>query len=149
MAILSGFGAVYSPYTYLMTYLHPINAALIHNAEKRLMVALERLAVKKKQWAWIARTKPTAIADAVKPPGVAKRVVNYFGHLLGFHYDDGMFTSVYEYGFSYGFFCFCAEVIVLRQEIVALEEASKHLFLEVHNLNTEMVPESPSFSAVN
>lgn len=91
MAILSGFGAVYSPYTYLITYLHPINATLIHNAEKRLMVALERLAVKKKQWAWIARTKPTAIADAVKPPGVAKRVVNYFGHLLGFHYDDGMF----------------------------------------------------------
>lgn len=49
MALLSGFGAVNAPYTSLFFFLRPVTAAQISAAEKRLALAEDQLAHKRKK----------------------------------------------------------------------------------------------------
>lgn len=49
MAILSGFGAVNCPYTYMAYFLRRIDASEIHSLERRLLSVMDRILVRKKR----------------------------------------------------------------------------------------------------
>ncbi|KAI9030542.1 G protein-coupled receptor 89A [Hyaloraphidium curvatum] len=70
MALLSGFGAVNAPYTSLFFFLRPVTAAQITAAEKRLALADDQLAHKRRKME-AARTKVQEQEQRTRRDGVA------------------------------------------------------------------------------
>lgn len=69
MAILSGFGAVNCPYTYMSYFMRHVTDADISNVERRLMQTVELIIAKKKR---IALTKRKRFANEKKDGGRSK-----------------------------------------------------------------------------
>ncbi|XP_059622822.1 Golgi pH regulator [Phlebotomus argentipes] len=107
MAILSGFGAVNYPYTSMAYFIRSVSQSDILAVERRLMLTMDMMVLKKKR---IAIDKRRNKASSAKP-GIW-----------------GMISSVTNRSAG------AENVGQLRLEISALEEMSRQLFLEVHSL---------------
>lgn len=82
MAILSGFGAVNCPYTYMSYFMRHVSDADISNVERRLMQTVELIIAKKKR---IALTKRKRFANEKKEGGRSKLTFeNFVDHLASY-----------------------------------------------------------------
>ncbi|RKO90396.1 Abscisic acid G-protein coupled receptor-domain-containing protein, partial [Blyttiomyces helicus] len=109
MAILSGFGAVNSPYTTLFFFLRKVTDSDILAAEKRLLQTMDMVLSKKKKLL-LAENSNGAFGGFVR----------------------NMFNKVTS-GFGMG----NENVNILTHEIKALETVSQQLFLDLDDLNSE------------
>ncbi|PVD27318.1 hypothetical protein C0Q70_12474 [Pomacea canaliculata] len=113
MAILSGFGAVNCPYTYMSYFVRHVTETDIQGIEKRLLQTLEMIIVKKKRVA-LAKRESLRQARSVTSGGIWSMLKNV---------ATGSSTE---------------NVSHLKQEIGALEELSRQLFLETVDLQEAM-----------
>lgn len=115
MAILSGFGAVNCPYTYMSYFMRHVTDADIATVERRLMQTMELIIAKKKR---IALSRRRNIESQQK--NLARSLWNVFSGA----------NSDYE------------NTSILQNEVCSLEELSRHLYIEVvdlHNTKQRMV----------
>ncbi|XP_059140213.1 Golgi pH regulator-like [Physella acuta] len=116
MAILSGFGAVNCPYTYMSYFIRHVTEADIQSIEKRLLQTLDRIIAKKKKIALSER-------DRLRQASLSTPSKGIWGLL------KSAATSVSATTPSLG---------PLKQETGALEELSRQLFLETADLHDAM-----------
>jgi len=110
MAVLSGFGAVNAPYTYMTYFMRQVTDADISAIERRLLQTMELIITKKKR---IAYAKRQELANGSKVPksGIW-----------------GVFSGFASTGQS-------ENIKLLDNEVMALEELSRVLFLESVDLH--------------
>ncbi|CAD6221352.1 GSCOCG00005161001-RA-CDS [Cotesia congregata] len=109
MALLSGFGAVNYPYSSMTCFMRPVSYADVQAIEKRLLQTMDMILAKKKR-----------IALAKKSEGISKAETR--SRLWGMW---SPLTSMKEY---------TENVKKLEQEVSGLEELSRQLFLEAHDI---------------
>uniref|UniRef100_A0A5K3EMY3 Golgi pH regulator n=1 Tax=Mesocestoides corti TaxID=53468 RepID=A0A5K3EMY3_MESCO len=109
MAVLSGFGAVNYPYTCMSLFIHPVTRAAIDTSEKRLMQTFNMLLAKKRRLCHFELEKKPSTNNGSKFWGVIQAVGT---KLSGSNINTR----------------------ALKDEIASLEEVSRHLFLELHQL---------------
>lgn len=114
MAILSGFGAVNCPYTYLSYFVRHVKDADIQGIEKRLLQTLEMIIVKKKRVAMAKRESLRQASLSKSSGGIWSMLKNV---------ATGSTTE---------------NVGHLKQDTAALEELSRQLFLETVDLQEAM-----------
>ncbi|XP_064595611.1 Golgi pH regulator-like [Liolophura sinensis] len=112
MALLSGFGAVNCPYTYMSYFVRHVSEADIQSSERRLMQTMDMIVMKKKR---IALAKQEGLRQA----STARSSGGIWGMLKSV-------TSNTSGGENIG---------LLQQETGALEELGRQLFLETVDLN--------------
>eukprot|EP00164_Ancoracysta_twista_P005128 GFYU01006992.1.p1 GENE.GFYU01006992.1~~GFYU01006992.1.p1 ORF type:complete len:461 (-),score=48.59 GFYU01006992.1:39-1421(-) len=117
MAVLSGFGAVNCPYTYLNYFLRPVTDSDINQIERRLLQTSERLMTKKRKIVYTLKIRKRSSFDT------SPDQLSFFQRLM--NSISGSSSAVDE------------EVNKLRQEVSVLTELHKHLYLELHELRTE------------
>eukprot|EP00898_Chlorokybus_atmophyticus_P004678 jgi/Chlat1/5210/Chrsp33S00395 len=115
MAVLSGFGAVNLPYTYLSLFLRHIDASDIMALERQLLHAVEASAQKRKQIAMTALDAESALSA----PPVAE-TKSFMQRLVGTVVSAP--SDVRQ------------DMALLKQQAKSLEELSQQLFLEIHEL---------------
>ncbi|XP_074652271.1 Golgi pH regulator A-like isoform X2 [Tubulanus polymorphus] len=111
MAFLSGFGAVNCPYTYMSYFVREVTDSDVQVLEKRLMQTMDMILIKKKR-----------IAIAVRE----NQSTNYASSSGGIW---GRIKNTVTYSSS------SENVNLLKQEVNALEELSRQLFLEIADLH--------------
>lgn len=111
MAILSGFGAVNYPYTSMTYFMRDVNPLDVLSIEKRLLQTIDMIVIKKKR---IALTKKTNTTDETQKKGL-------WGVLSSVGSNKNQ-ENIYQ----------------LKQEISALEELSRQLFLEAHDTHNDL-----------
>ncbi|XP_065202343.1 Golgi pH regulator [Planococcus citri] len=116
MALLSGFGAVNYPYTSMAYFIRSVSRTDVMNTEKRLLQTIDMIINKKKRIA-VASHKSSSLSMN------DSQTKSIWGFL------KNVSVSVTGSGENIG---------LLRQEISALEELSRHLFLELHDIHNEM-----------
>ncbi|KAL7062305.1 hypothetical protein AAHC03_01326 [Spirometra sp. Aus1] len=110
MALLSGFGAVNYPYTCMSLFAQPVSQEDIQASEKRLLQTYDMLLAKKRRLVQVEAERKCATTNSSNRFwGVIRAVGTSF-------VNSSVSTKA------------------LREEIVSLEEVSRHLFLELHNL---------------
>ncbi|CAD1476794.1 unnamed protein product, partial [Heterotrigona itama] len=109
MALLSGFGAVNYPYTSMAYFMRPVTYADVQVIEKRLLQTMDMIVAKKKR---IALAKK---GEVVEQNGARSRLWGMFGPLSGTKSNQ---ESIKQ----------------LQIEVTALEELSRQLFLEAHDI---------------
>ncbi|KAF7389188.1 hypothetical protein HZH66_010325 [Vespula vulgaris] len=112
MALLSGFGAVNYPYSSMAYFMRPVSYADVQAIEKRLLQTMDMIIVKKKR---IALAKK---GEMIGQSEVRSRLWGMLGPLGG---TKGNQESVYS-------------IKQLQIEVIALEELSRQLFLEAHDI---------------
>ncbi|KAM7540245.1 hypothetical protein Aperf_G00000034460 [Anoplocephala perfoliata] len=108
MALLSGFGAVNYPYTSMSLFIHPVSQVDIDASEKRLMQTLNMILAKKRRLCLVELEKKTS------------------------HNGGGFWGVIHAVGNKFG--GSNVNVRSLKEEIISLEEVSRQLFLELHQL---------------
>ncbi|XP_065901592.1 Golgi pH regulator-like [Dysidea avara] len=116
MAVLSGFGAVNAPYTYMAYFMRNVKDTDIQTLERRLMQTMDMIISKKKR---VLFTEKQSLKYSGSTLGV-NRTSSGMGRVWG------MFSGIVSTGSE--------TVTLLQQEISALEELSRQLFLEVVDL---------------
>eukprot|EP00698_Gefionella_okellyi_P017496 TRINITY_DN5126_c0_g1_i3.p1 TRINITY_DN5126_c0_g1~~TRINITY_DN5126_c0_g1_i3.p1 ORF type:complete len:371 (+),score=73.47 TRINITY_DN5126_c0_g1_i3:349-1461(+) len=114
MAVLSGFGAVNTPYTYLIAYFTPVDEPTVRVHEKRFLQAADRLARLKKHRAWILSKRPE---QSTGRPGMFGWLSSAVMNMAGMGGDE--------------------HADALRQvdrDIAAFQEGTRAVFLEIHQL---------------
>ncbi|RKP07819.1 Abscisic acid G-protein coupled receptor-domain-containing protein [Thamnocephalis sphaerospora] len=114
MAILSGFGAVNSPYTTLFVFLRKVDAADVQATERKITHMVDTIMSKRKRIA-TAQLRQSGAENASGAKGLMRRMFNAAGRLGG--------------GENVG---------ALKQEVRHYEEFSQRLFLELEELYTEL-----------
>lgn len=109
MALLSGFGAVNYPYTSMAYFMRPVTYADVQAIEKRLLQTMDMIVAKKKR---IALAKK---GEVVGQTEARSRLWGMFGPLSG---NKSNQESIKQ----------------LQTEVIALEELSRQLFLEAHDI---------------
>ncbi|KAI8593259.1 Abscisic acid G-protein coupled receptor-domain-containing protein [Geranomyces variabilis] len=122
MAILSGFGAVNSPYTTLFFFLRKVTDADVALAEKKLLQTLDMLLSKKKKYLLAQRRVKAADSDAGSPGGAG---VGGFMRNMYSKVAVSLSSPAHE------------NLGILKHEIKALETVMQQLFLDLDELNTE------------
>nr|CAD7261094.1 unnamed protein product [Timema shepardi] len=112
MALLSGFGAVNYPYTSMAYFMRPVTLSDLQSIEKRLMQTMDMILVKKKRIT-LAK-KGSVVNDSQNSP----KQSGIWGMLRT------VTTSTSG-----------ENVWQLQQEVAALEELSRQLFLEAHDMH--------------
>ncbi|CAB4058688.1 GPR89 [Lepeophtheirus salmonis] len=112
MALLSGFGAVSYPYTSMAMFMRQVTLSDIHQIEKKLTQTLDQVLAKKKRICLAEREKARQLLEGQSRNGWWDRMKQY----------TTTFTDSVE------------DVKRLQQDVDALEELSRHLFLELHDL---------------
>lgn len=118
MAILSGFGAVNCPYTYMSYFMRHVTDADIATVERRLMQTIELIIAKKKRIVLARRKKGSSDQKS------SRSLWNVFG------------------GISFSNATQSESVINLQAEVTSLEELSRQLYVEsidLHNTKQRMV----------
>jgi hypothetical protein len=122
MAILSGFGAVNAPYTYMTYFLRSISDTDLQASEKRLMQNMDMIIFKKKRIAQALKTSPQFGGGEVGRQSGSSMMKMW-------SLFSGKGSGVSE------------NVTALSKEVGALEELGRHLFLEyveMHSLRERM-----------
>ncbi|CAK9225347.1 unnamed protein product [Sphagnum troendelagicum] len=128
MAILSGFGAVNLPYGYLTLFIREIDESEISALERRLMYAQE-MGVAKKKKINQARIDLQRLTGGYQEPGDPKSLMTrWMGTVVRTAQEDEREQ----------------EIRVMEDEVKALEEITKQLFLEVIELR--QAKEAAAFS---
>ncbi|TGZ53789.1 Golgi pH regulator isoform X1 [Temnothorax longispinosus] len=109
MALLSGFGAVNYPYTSMAYFMRPVSYADVQSIEKRLLQTMDMIIAKKKR---IASARK---GEADGQTETRSRLWGMLGPLGG---TKGNQESIRQ----------------LQIEVTALEELSRQLFLEAHDI---------------
>ncbi|XP_064379079.1 Golgi pH regulator B isoform X2 [Dromaius novaehollandiae] len=147
MALLSGFGAVNCPYTYMSYFLRNVTDADILALERRLLQTMDMIVSKKKRIAVAHRTmfqrgevhnKPTGFWGMIKSvttsvAGSESILHLHVGTCLG---RWPQLSSVLK-GKALGSFDYAGlpDLSLIQQEVDALEELSRQLFLETADLH--------------
>jgi len=116
MAFLSGYGAVNVPYTYLSYFLRNVTDSDIAQVERQLVHTLDKLLIKKKRLLLAKELSRRTSAPTEKPSGMFGRIVNLVKSNRSSGEDD---------------------IKQLLQEIKVLEDLSRELFLDIHELKSE------------
>jgi len=106
MASLSGFGAVNYPYTSMAMFMLPVSALDVAGIERKLLQTMEMITAKKRK-----------VALATRDGGRRGEAASWWGKMR-----TPTVAATTE------------NVPLLKADILALEELSKHLFLELHDL---------------
>ncbi|CAK9304056.1 unnamed protein product [Gordionus sp. m RMFG-2023] len=114
MALLSGFGAVNCPYTYMSCFMKPVSALDIQVLEKRLLQTYDIIINKKKRIAF-EKSKRSYGYNSPLQPGLWTKIKNV--------------TSSMQPG---------NEIKKLQSDIVPLEDLTNHLFLEIVDLKNQL-----------
>lgn len=116
MAVLSGFGAVNSPYKHLSIFISNYSDKEIENIEQRLLQTLNMIVAKQKRLLWLKRTKrPDLTEDRPSKKSWLVECKNFF---LGR-------KSTAE------------DIKLLEAEIKSLEDFSSDLFLDINEMHTD------------
>ncbi|VVC96811.1 unnamed protein product [Leptidea sinapis] len=118
MALLSGFGAVNYPYTSMAIFIRPVTEADVVSIEKKLLQTMDMILVKKKRIAlaeFSSGGRQYSMMDqtSVKSGGFWNNIWSSVGNITNTSHST-------------------ENIRQLRQEIGALEELGRQLFLEVH-----------------
>ena len=132
MALLSGFGAVNYPYTSMNIFMRSVTQEDVSKIEKKLLQTMEMIAMKKKKIALAerdkrdrARARPEADGGGKVWPSVAQcDCVTLLGTWWG--KMRSVAPSVPD------------NVPILKAEVTALEELSRFLFLEAHEVQNAL-----------
>lgn len=111
IALLSGFGAVSCPYTYMAYFMRLVTDGDIQMHERKLMQVMDMILTKKKRIALAER-------DQLQRGSSARSNAGFWG----------MFKGVSSAGSN-------GNVSQLQQEVTGYEELGRHLFLELVDLN--------------
>jgi hypothetical protein len=111
MASLSGFGAVNYPYTSMAVFMLPVSALDVAGIERKLLQTLEMITTKKRR---------VALAEREGRSRARPEAESWWGKIRS---SAGAASA----GGS-------ENLPLLRADILAMEELSKHLFLELHDL---------------
>ncbi|XP_043279150.1 Golgi pH regulator [Venturia canescens] len=109
MALLSGFGAVNYPYSSMACFMRPVSYSDVQSVERRLLQTMDMIVAKKKR---IALAKK---GEVLTPTETRSRLWGMWSPLGGNQRNQ-------------------ENVKQLRQEISGLEELSRQLFLEAHDM---------------
>nr|CAG8496043.1 5970_t:CDS:10 [Entrophospora candida] len=115
MAILSGFGAVNSPYVTLFFFLRQVTDSDIQMAEKKYLQTLDIIMSKKKRILIAQKRQRNVNEQSSKVGGFMRKMFNTVASNIGMG----------------------GESIILRQEITVLENLSHQLFLDIDDLYQE------------
>ena len=117
MALLSGFGAVNYPYTSMFIFMRTVSAADMAAVERRLLQTIDIIVSKKKRVALAEREARERVQKMQSPAG------------------GGWWHRVRQFGADSVASAMTTEnVPQLKADIAAMEEVSRHLFLEAHDL---------------
>ncbi|RIA89758.1 Abscisic acid G-protein coupled receptor-domain-containing protein [Glomus cerebriforme] len=119
MAVLSGFGAVNSPYATLFFFLRQVKDADIQAAEKKYFQTLDIILNKKRRIIISQTRQKTTNEQSSRVGGFMRRVFNKFN------------TMANGIGIS------SESISMLRQEITGLENLGRQLFLDIEDLYQE------------
>ncbi|XP_022257579.1 Golgi pH regulator-like [Limulus polyphemus] len=114
MALLSGFGAVNYPYTSMTYFMRPVTPNDTQSLEKKVLQTVDMIIMKKKRIALAEREK-------LLQPGSGSQGSVIWNMLKS--------VTTSQYGSS-------ENVSQLKQEVAALEELSRQLFLEAVDMHT-------------
>ncbi|KAJ7413629.1 Golgi pH regulator [Willisornis vidua] len=137
MALLSGFGAVNCPYTYMSYFLRNVTDADILALERRLLQTMDMIVSKKKRIAVAHRTmfqrgevhnKPSGFWGMIKSVTTSVPGSESILHLL-WEVNPALFV------FESLDYAGLPDLSLIQQEVDALEELSRQLFLETADLH--------------
>nr|XP_032524585.1 Golgi pH regulator [Danaus plexippus plexippus] len=116
MALLSGFGAVNYPYTSMAIFIRPVTQSDVLSIEKKLLQTMDMVLVKKKRIALAeSNSNRNYMNQSVENRGFWSNILSSVGNIANpLSHNTENITQ-------------------LRQEISALEELSRQLFLEAHD----------------
>src|SRR5688572_8419475 len=115
MAILSGFGAVNSPYATLFFFLRQVKDADIQAAEKKYLQTLDMI-INKKRRILMSQRQRTSNEQSSRVGGFMRKMFNTMANGIGMGSES---------------------ISMLRQEITGLENLSRQLFLDIEDLYQE------------
>eukprot|EP01116_Phalansterium_solitarium_P007187 TRINITY_DN1970_c0_g1_i3.p2 TRINITY_DN1970_c0_g1~~TRINITY_DN1970_c0_g1_i3.p2 ORF type:complete len:340 (-),score=158.81 TRINITY_DN1970_c0_g1_i3:93-1112(-) len=143
MAVLSGFGAVNCPYTYLSYFLRPVNDHHLVQLDKHLHQTVEKIVHKKKRLVELqleASRKAQQAEGAGGGGGLINRLMTQVVRsvvpgkdrepLLGGEGSESASAGVQPVGGG-------AAAAAVRSEVAGLEDLSRLLFAELHELRLE------------
>eukprot|EP00048_Salpingoeca_helianthica_P001063 m.46274 g.46274 ORF g.46274 m.46274 type:complete len:467 (+) comp11108_c0_seq1:74-1474(+) len=113
MALLSGWGAVFSPYSYMARFSKPVDAARLRTAERQLLQTMSMSLSKKRRLALAAFHR----RGPAPAPGLFSRLSSVFTGKSDTSDSNNNATA--------------------QADIRALDELSEHLFLELHDLRLQ------------
>ncbi|XP_074958712.1 Golgi pH regulator isoform X1 [Phalacrocorax aristotelis] len=132
MALLSGFGAVNCPYTYMSYFLRNVTDADILALERRLLQTMDMIVSKKKRIAVAHRTMFQRGEVHNKPSGFWGMIKSVTTSVAGsesiLHQHTGACLGSLDYAGL-------PDLSLIQQEVDALEELSRQLFLETADLH--------------
>ncbi|KAH0624917.1 hypothetical protein JD844_032844 [Phrynosoma platyrhinos] len=131
MALLSGFGAVNCPYTYMSYFLRNVTDADILALERRLLQTMDMIISKKKRIAMVHRNMFQRGEVHNKPSGFWGMIKSVTTSASGSENDIKCDFALDNIGLP--------DLALIQQEVDALEELSRQLFLETADLHATKV----------
>jgi hypothetical protein len=154
MAIMSGFGAVNCPYTYMAYFMRKIQDKDVANLEKKLLSVMERIMIRQKKKVWLdavlhslslQEKHNSSLSHALSRQEKEKEEGGFFGRLWRKILPSSSSSSTRLRGSSFSSSSSSSfsssslpslrtERTALLSELRQLEEVKRSMYLEVHDL---------------